>query len=480
MPTINAFQFNPEAYVEVDVDWSDYPQVTHARVVRRNTVTGELFTLRPHGAYDAGGNLLLSCGSGVWWDTEPPLNVELEYCTYPADPQTLLTSNPDFEVTDLPWQDIGSTLARSNTFAHAGTWSGRITPSGGDGGAILNTDLQPNLTVGEPITVQAWALTPQGWNAVYLTAYVEYDDGDSDSFRGPVYVLDDNTWQFLQFSFTITKPGHLIGIEFRYLGPAPGTTLFYVDEIGAYQAQPLADVYVCADPLTILPSESVWLKNPLDPCLDVEIGFCVPEMDFDCEEDSRISYVGMADDELDANTVLSMPANRKNPIPVNRIRRSPRSELRLLAHDCAARDRVLAINDPGNPLLFQAPADYCIPDRYISVGMLTESRFSVDQRDDFRLMLLPYAVVDRPTGPANGICGVRFMDLCDIYTSWASMMEFGGFTYMMLVLGYASYESPLFDLESMRTWGEVRTEFADWLAVEAGGTRDWGELRDGL
>lgn len=477
MPTIAAFVFNPQAYVEVEVDWSDYPQVTHARVVRRNTVTGELVTLRPHGSYDADGNMLLSCGSGVWWDTEPPLNVELEYCTYPADPQTLLTSNPDFEVTDLPWQDVSCTLVRSNTFAHEGTWSGRITPGGSNFGSIVNTADVSVLTVGVPVTAQAWALTPQGWNAVMVSAYVLYDDGDSDVFNSDVYVLDDNLWQFLRLTFTIDKPGVLNGIEFAYVGPAPGTTLFYVDEIGAYQATPLLDVYACE--VATVVSESVWLKNPLDPCLDVEIGLCNPAMDFDCEEDSRVSYLGMADDELDANTVLSMPANRKNPIPQSRVRRSPRSELRLLAHDCDARDAVLAINDPGTPLLFQAPVDFCLPDRYISVGMETESRISVDQREDFRVMLLPYAVVDRPAGPANGPCGIRMIDLCDIYTSWSSLIEFGGWTYMMLVLGFISYESPLYDIDAMRRWITVETEFANWLAVEAGGTRDWGEVRDG-
>jgi hypothetical protein len=226
-------------------------------------------------------------------------------------------------------------------------------------------------------------------------------------------------------------------------------------------------------------SESVWLKNPFSPCLDVEIGLCEPGMDFDCEIDSRVSYAGMAADELDANTVLSLPVNRKYPVPLNRQRRAPRSELRLITHDCDARDVVLAVNDPGDPLLFQAPAEYCIPDRYISVGTLTEARFSIDQRETFRLMVLPYAVVQRPVGPANGPCGIRIMDLCDIYTSWQSM-TLAGLDWLDLLVGEASNNAPGDDPEALRTWDEVEAEFADWDAVEAGGTRDWDELRDGL
>ena len=474
MPTITATPFNTPAYVLVQVDWTDQPQVTHARVVRRNTVTGEEVLLRPYIAYDGDGNLLLSCGLGLWWDTEPPLNVPLEYCTYAADTATLITTNSGFEITLSPWQDVFATAARSNAFAHQGSWSAELTPVSANG-VLINTDNSPPFIVGVPLVLQAWAMSPQGYNSVIVTAQIQFDDGELFSFFSDPYTLDDGLWQFITTSYTPTKPGYVNFIQFQYQGPAPVTTLFYVDEIGMYQAQPVG-LSAC-DTATVT-STHVWLKNPLNPCLDLDIGLCVPGMDFDCEADSRVSYVGMADDELDANTVLSLPANRKYPIPTNRVRRSPRSELRLLAHDCVARDAVLAANDPGDPLLFQAPADYCIPDRYLSVGTETESRISRDQREDFRLMLLPYSVVQRPEGPANGICGARMLDLCDIYASWSAMI-IGGLTYNDLLLGLASNDGP-FSTADLRTWLDVETEFANWLAVEAGGTRDWGELRDGL
>jgi hypothetical protein len=474
MPTINATVFTGPAYVLVEADWTDYPTVTYATVTRRNTVTGETVELRPYIAYDGDGALLLSCGLGLWWDTEPPLNVPLEYCTYAADPPVLATTNSDFEVALAPWTATSATAARSNLFAHAGTWSAELTPVAANGVLINDTNTAPFL-VGVPLVMQAWAMSPQGYNSVVLTMQIQYDDGELASYTSIPETLDDGLWQFLTHTFTPTKPGYIDFLQFQYLGPAPITTLFYIDEIGVYQQQPLT---VSACETVTVASESIWLKNPANPCLDVEIGLCNPAMDFDCEEDSRVSYVGMADDELDANTVVSAPANRKHPIPTNRVRRSPRSELRLLAHDCVARDAVLAINDPGDPLLFQAPTDYCIPDRYISVGVETESRISRDQSEDFRLMLLPYVVVQRQPGPANGICGARIEDLCDLYTSWSAMV-LGGLTYEDLLLGLASPDGPSAPADQ-RTWLDVETEFANWLAVEGGGTRDWGELRDGL
>jgi hypothetical protein len=478
MPTINTTVFLNEAYVLVEVDWTDYPQVLYAGVTRRNTVTGEVVTLRPYTAYDSNGNLLLSCGLGLWWDTEPPLNVPLEYCTFAAPVDTLLTQNDDFETALAPWAGSNGVAVRSNTFAHQGTWSAELTPTGGlTNGQIFNgTDTGP-FTVGQPLIMQGWAMSPQGWNSVELLAGIIYDDGEQTSFSTETEILDDGEWRFLQTEFTPTKPGVIGSMTFIIYGIVPATTIFYLDQVGVYQKQ---DVGVTACETVTVASEAIWLKSPLYPCSDVSLGLCNPAMDFDCEEDSRVTYVGMAEDILNANTVLSEPTNRVHPIPVSRTRRAPRSELRVLAHDCDARDAVLLVNNPGTPLLFQAPVDYCIPDRYISVGPVAEARFSVDQRDDFRLMLMPYAVVQRPEGPANGICGARIEDLCDIYTSWQAMI-LAGLTYYDLLLGLASDDGPFSPpFDDLRIWDEVLTEFANWTAVEAGGTRDWDELRNGL
>lgn len=476
MPTITATAFPAEAYVLVEVDWTDVPDVTYAQVTRRNTVTGETVTLRPYIAYNDDGYLLLNCGLGLWWDTEPPLNVPLEYCTVAADVTSFFNSNPDIEIGIIPWASVSSVLTQSAVFAHSGTFSLLSTPNGTSSFNQVADLTVYTYTANVPLTMQAWVLTPQGHNSAYVGVTTESDTGIVNTTVSEVTALYPGEWTLLSLTFTPTEAGSTRSIFVVFLGQPPATTLFYIDDIGIMRASAVTTT-VC-DTVTVA-SESVWLKDPFSPCLDVEIGLCEPGMDFDCEADSRVSYAGMGNDELDANTVLSLPANRKYPIPTNRVRRAPRSELRLITHDCDARDSVLAINDPGDPLLFQAPADYCIPDRYISVGMLTEARFSVDQRDDFRLMVMPYAVVQRPEGPANGPCGIRIMDLCDIYTSWQAMF-LAGLDWLDLLLGAASNNSPGDDPQALRTWGEVEAEFATWSAVEAGGTRDWGELRDGL
>jgi hypothetical protein len=229
-----------------------------------------------------------------------------------------------------------------------------------------------------------------------------------------------------------------------------------------------------------VPSESFWLKSPLHPCLDVEVGICNPILD-DCDEDSRVSFASMPEGSYSPNTVLLQPSNRRRPIAENRIRRDVESMLRLIAHDCDARDAILAANEPGDPLLWQAPEVYCTPDRYMSVGVVSELNISVDHREPFRLMSLPHVAVDRPPGPADGVCGARIRDLCDIYPSWGAL-AIAGLDWTDLLLGLASPNGPgqPEPPAGSRVWLDVETGFANWLAVEAGGTRDWGELRDGL
>jgi len=476
MPTINATVFPNEAYVLVEADWTDFPEVTYAQVTRRNTVTGEVVTLRPYIAYNGDGYLLLNCGLGLWWDTEPPLNVPLEYCTVAADVAGFFNSNSDMEITTLPWASTSSVLTQSAVFAHGGAFSMLSTPNGTSSSNTVADLTAYTYAADVPLTMQAWILTPQGYNSAVVGVITESDTGIVNDTSSDVHVLLPNEWTLVSFTITPNESGHTNSIYVSFFGQPPAATLFYIDDVGIMR-NAAQGATVCET--ATVTSESVWLKNPFSPCLDIEIGLCEPGMDFDCEVDSRVTYAGMAADELDANSLLSLPTNRKYPIPTNRQRRAPRSELRLISHDCDARDAVLAINDPGGPLLFQAPVDYCIPDRYISVGTLTEARFSIDQRDDFRLMMMPYAVVQRPEGPANGPCGLRIMDLCDIYTSWQSM-TLAGLDWIDLLLGAASNNAPGDDPAALRTWDEVETEFADWDAVEAGGTRDWDELRDGL
>lgn len=138
MPTITAFPDQTNAWVRVEVNWADTPAVTHARVLRYNTVTGECVPLRPYVCYD-GDYLLLSCGHGIFFDTEMPLDTEVYYITEGLDAPCLPASSilldnfnrnnavdwgsPDIGST--PWQYI-STNPGQATVTVAGGGRGRM------------------------------------------------------------------------------------------------------------------------------------------------------------------------------------------------------------------------------------------------------------------------------------------------------------------------------------------------------------------
>lgn len=482
MPTLNATVYPDEAYVLVEADWTSHPTVTHARVVRRNTVTGEEVTLRPYTSYDGDGNLLLNCGMGVWWDTEPPLDVPLEYCTYAADPPTALTTNCCFETNTAGWVGGNALIAQNSSYFKEGAFSARMTVFAGNPYNITMRQV-PNtaFVAGVPIKASAWiraekTIITSYSPTVYMQMEFTLDNGLTETHRSALTILDYAEWRYIEMAATPSRAGTLARVEITAINtPPPAGVDFFIDIIQATQAQPLS-ASAC-ETVTVAGDDRVFLKSPMHPCLDVVAGLCDPMMGDDCDEDTRVSYLGTDDQSRAANTVLLAPVNRKRPIPVSRQRRDVISALRLLAHDCDARDALVAINDTGDPLLFQAPARYCIEDRYISVGDFTETHISVDQGQEPRILTMSYAVVDRPQGPSTGVCGARIRDLCDVYASWAAFTV-AGLDWRDLLLGNASGEGPG-GTPAARTWDEVEAEFTDWTAVSDGGTRTWDELRDG-
>lgn len=448
-----------------------------AVVTRRNTVTGEVVTLRPYIYYNSDGGLMLECGQGLWWDTEPPLDVPLEYCTFACDSDQILSTNTGFgNGATAPWVATGGVLTSSTAFAHSGTSSGLLTPSGTAENPSISQTFA-GVVGGVPLTMSAWAMSPQGWNAVILRLSMLYVDGTTQTVESVVYPLEDGQWRFMTQEFTPRLDGTAT-FSFVAIGVPAASVLFYVDQIMA--TQNVVPTATACETVTVPGNGNFWLKNPLHPCLDVLVGMCSPMLQ-DCEDDSRVSFASMPQESYGPNTVLLQPVNRRRPIPVNRVRRDVEATLRLIAHDCDARDAVMAANEPGDPLLWQAPAVYCTPDRYMSVGVVDDLKISVDHREPFRLISLPHVAVDRPEGPSDGVCGARITDLCDTYTSWAAL-TIAGFTWTDLLLGLASPNGPgqPDQPEGARTWDDVNAEFVNFDAVEAGGTRDWDELRDGL
>lgn len=215
---------------------------------------------------------------------------------------------------------------------------------------------------------------------------------------------------------------------------------------------------------------SSYLKDPLQPCHDVRVATCID--DPDCV-DSVVGafYLGHRPDEYENHSVNLLPVNARRPVTVSRQRQDAQSTLGIGTQLCADSEAMVDLTKPGTPLLFQALPEYCIEDRYMSLGTHEVSRLGVDQRLEVRIHTIPYAVVDRPVGPGKAPCGVRWNDLCDEFETWDALAA-EGLTWNDLLLGYASPDTGV----ERRQWIDVETGFANWAAVEADGT--WQNIRD--
>lgn len=481
MPTIAATTFPDEAYVRVDVDWSDRPDVTYARVIRINTVTGEETPLRPYVAYNTAGDMLLTCSKGVWWDTEPPLNTPVQYRTEPADSYKNQALNSSFEAGVVPWQALGATIAASATFAHSGANSGLLTPAGSP--TFFNTLRQNSVPVDptRDVALSAWVLTPQGWNSARL--YVRFFTTSGMQTGATVYsafeILDKTEWRYLTLVTTPPSDTATASINFEVTGIAPNTTLFYVDQFELGQTAP-SGFYAISAVVTVTPTYPFYLKDPLYPCNDRAMTKCMPSPLIACNTSSGMMVQSYGPSErAAARTVLFEGVNREFPVANVRPRASEESNLIVITRLFADRDLLKATLKPGTLLFFQAPVEYGIADRYIAVGDYSCDRALSDHRIPPRIFSLPHRLMKRPAGAANGVCGARIDDLCDTYSSWLSITK-AGLTYTDLLYGLASPNGPGQPaLGPLRTFDEVKAEFANFTAVN-NGVRTFTGLKNGL
>lgn len=93
MPSISTMLYPAPGYVRVEVNWADVGQATGAAVYRVDCLTGDRVPLRPYVAFD-GDFLTLSCGYGIFWDTEPQLDRCVYYCTQAQDAAGVLVTTP--------------------------------------------------------------------------------------------------------------------------------------------------------------------------------------------------------------------------------------------------------------------------------------------------------------------------------------------------------------------------------------------------
>jgi hypothetical protein len=227
--------------------------------------------------------------------------------------------------------------------------------------------------------------------------------------------------------------------------------------------------------ITLASDGRFWLKDPVRPCHDRPVPLCpIDGRPVVCGGSGGILFIGMGPEVYPANSYSMRAMNRSRTMSATRPRGDATTALRLQTMTFTDRDELLALTAPGSPLLFQGPAEYGIPDRYMDIKDVQVSPELPDLRIQIRTEVLPYDTQDRPAGPTQGICGARVADICALYPTWDDLVA-TGMTWDDLVAGQAD---PVSANPNRRTWDDVNADFADWDAVNTGG-RTWNDLEQG-
>lgn len=217
----------------------------------------------------------------------------------------------------------------------------------------------------------------------------------------------------------------------------------------------------------VVPSSGrFWLKDPVRPYANVPVtqrgdqNPCLPV--------SGVYFRSMGEESFPGAGVLQRAVNRRNGIAVVRPRYGYSSTLNLATRQFIDRDAVRDLLSTGDVLQIQGPASYGIPEVYVHVpGTPVWQRLSSDHKRQWRIVSIPFDEVDRPAGLGYGVLGTRWMDLCDVYGSFAAM-EAAGISWRDVMAGQAGAPSDTI-VSGWRTYAMVNAEFASYTAVLGAG-----------
>ena len=529
MPVVTAAVVTDRAYVYVETDWSDVPAAVYVCVDRVDTTTGERFPLRSYVSYDDNGCLALSCGLGIFWDTEAPFDTPLQYCAtvVNAAGNVVTTSAPNLvtatfsavAVASWPPADTGQTFTNSGGAAadYSGTGSRGQQATVTTGTARISSVpvSHPNLTAVATSYPTAVALTQALESRLWLRADAAGNNGyrvrvryntaatvdvvlervvagvattlatalaiapyvAGSGFRVMLRawgttlsakVWDATTPEPAAFTVTATDTvftgaGTVNLASFRTVGNTNGTVNMQWDDLAVTDvcADPIP-LEVCSNTVTIANDGCFRLGDPVNPCNDRRVCLATDE----CEDPEGIFFSSIGPEVYADESGQFLPVNGRRPVVVSRERRDETAVLTVVTATFDDRDDVLALNQPGTPLLWRGPASYGTGDRYMSVQDVAVTRSFSDHQEEPRVVTMPFSATDAPVGPSNGICGARVDDLCDVYPTWDALIA-GGLTYADLLRGAAGTGGPVIVFE---TWNSVNADFLNWNALNAGRT----------
>lgn len=430
MPTITATPDNVKSQVRLDLDFSDIC-APYALVQRVDPITGAPTTVRGHGGsvtLNGVAYVPLYAGyKGVLYDTELPLDSNFYYTA--TAPSATLNVNPDFEggFTD-PWYAASAGITiRDTTSAGGDDFLSFLTGGGVASPTIRGEDIPANPGATFAITVNAFISAANG-----VTIGLDFLDttgavisAASTGFGAPLTLTTLSTSGVAPASTVAVRP-------FLQMQGTPGSGVtFSVSSVVVFNASGSAT----SGAAQVKSLGSCQFKDPLIPGNNVRVDFAWDPNPL-CAPTEGVFWQSLDTEQYAANAAVFNVNNQDVAQVVSKRRSAPTSTLTLVSRTFADRDRLVTLLASGSALLFQAPDEYGLPDRYISVGANSISRVLPDHRIPIRVFSMPHTVCAAPGGPMQGTVGARWGDLCNRYASWAAVNA-AGLTWIQLLDGLA-------------------------------------------
>lgn len=429
MPTITATVDTAKAQVRLDVDFSDI-DAPYVLVQRVDPTTGQATTVRGHGAsFTIAGVAYAPMQAGykaVLYDLEAPLDQAFYYTA--TAPLVTLNANPTFSSNFTePWYPTASTVTIRPTSSRSGA---DFLTFFGDGATATPTIRGEDIpaTAGASFTVAA---TLSANVSSTINVGMSFRDASGSVLSGPF-----NSGTVLSttvITSTAVAPANTVSVQpfITITGTPAATTLVSAAQVTVQSAAGSA----ASGGVTLPSLGAARLKDPLRPGNNVLINFAFDPNPL-CTPQEGIFWQSMDTEEQAANSATFNINNQPNPVAVSKVRSSITSTLTLVTRTFPDRDRLDVLLAPGSPLLFQAPDEYGVPDRFMSIGNESKGRVLPDHRFPLRVFSLPHTTVSAPGGFMQGAVGARWADMCNRYATWSAVTA-AGLTWTQILDGAA-------------------------------------------
>lgn len=429
MPTITATADNTRSQVRLDLDFSDI-DAPYVLVNRVDSVTGASTQVRGHGAsFSINGVAYAPMQAGykaVLYDTEAPLDSTVYYTA--SAPVVTMNANPDFNTGYVdPWYPATPTLLVFPSSSLGGEQFMSLNPDGVTANPSTRGEDIP-ATPGASFTVTG---TFSGNVTITFTMGLSFRD-NTGAIISSTSAAGSALGSTVVTSTGVAPAGTVSAQPYITFNSTPGAAaILSINQIAVTTSAGTAT----SGGVTLMSLGAARLKDPLRPGNNVRIDFLFDPNPL-CIPGEGIFWQSMDSEDRAANAATFNVNNQDTPIVVSKVRSAPTSTLTLVSRTFADRDRLVALLAPGSPVLFQAPDEYGVPDRYLSVGNDSVGRIMPDHRFPIRVFSLPHTVVNAPAGPSQGTVGARWSDQCNRYVSWGAVTT-AGLTWTQILDGAA-------------------------------------------